>query len=360
MNSNDELKQKSPKQIEIERLRSFPTANYDAHRPHGVLLSDEIEHYCKSYKLLDPYEPKNIKAANYELRVGFKYSVGGKTYSLSKIGDAVEIPKYEVAVIEILETVNMPHFLIGRWNIRVRWAYEGLIWVGGPQVDAGYRGKISCPIWNLSNKKISLKSGDAVAVIDFVTTTPPTQESEEKRYHWDERSRFVFEDYDADKLRSALVTDVVEQIEQLKHDTKQHKGDTDEALDRSNARIDNTTSVMFTALGVLVAAIAVFATKPASDVHYWWDPTVFFLCWTTTALSLLAWVRFRSNGKWSKAARSLVGVLIIAGILFEGIYVHHQSDVAHSALQQLSDRVNALERIKTPAGAETPPSPPAK
>lgn len=369
MNSHEELKQRSPRQIEIERLRSFPTATYDPHRPTGVLLSDEIEHYCKYFKLLDPYEPTNIKAANYELRVGFKYSVGGDTYELSKIGDVLRIPPFEVAVVEILETVNMPDFLIGRWNIRVRWAYKGLIWVGGPQVDAGYRGRISCPIWNLSNENIPIKCGEEIAVIDFVTTTPPNKRSDLRRYHWDHRTRYVFEDYGADKLKSALVTDAVNKIEQLRIETQNYREHTEDvvrenrsrvegALERSNARIDTTTSVMFTALGVLIAAIAMFATKPAGAPQHLWDPTIFFLCWTTTTLTLFAWVRFQTKGKWARAARIWVGVLILSAIALQGVYQWQQSKVAHSVLQQMSDRISALEKKQPSPPQDGPKSPP--
>lgn len=161
MNEN-EIMSGSPKEIEIERLEHFPDippSLRDERRLSGVLLGDEIEFFCSDkYKLLHPYKPANIKAASYELRVGYKYSTGGFKYDLQD-GELLTIRKFEVAVVEILETVNMPAFLIGRWNIRTKWAYTGLIWVGGPQVDAGYRGRLMCPLWNLSNKDFQIKCG---------------------------------------------------------------------------------------------------------------------------------------------------------------------------------------------------------
>lgn len=82
------------------------------------------------------------------------------------------IPSYQVAIVQIRETLNLPKFLIGRWNIRVKRAYEGLLWVGGAQVDPGFRGHLCCPIYNLSNKEVRLEFGDTLAMIDFVVTTP--------------------------------------------------------------------------------------------------------------------------------------------------------------------------------------------
>src|SRR6266702_3936681 len=99
MDRDDLLNQKTPKQLEIERLAALPVAPYfplptsHRERPHGVLLSDEIEFYCQHFKLLNPYNPDNIKPANYELRVGLNYSVAGKNHPL-KIGESLTIPKF--------------------------------------------------------------------------------------------------------------------------------------------------------------------------------------------------------------------------------------------------------------------------
>ena len=116
MNREEVITQKTQKQIEVERLLKYPSAPYypladrrSTGRPSGVLLSDEIEFYCRYYKLIDPYEPDNIMAASYELRVGLKYSVGGTPHAL-RLGDKLTIPRFEVAVIEILETLNIPDF----------------------------------------------------------------------------------------------------------------------------------------------------------------------------------------------------------------------------------------------------------
>ncbi len=291
MDRNEALKQRSPRQLEIERLEGFESAPFDAHRPTGVLLSDEIEYYCKNYQLLSPYEPRNIKAANYELRVGFRYSVGGGKGQELKMGEELKIPPFDVAVIEILETVNMPHFLIGRWNIRVAWAYKGLIWVGGPQVDAGFRGILLCPIWNLSNKDFYIKSGDPIAVIDFQTTTKPTANS--KRYEWEERSRVVFGDYD--KPQSGLVTDLIERIKEIKEESKQNR-----------SRIDFFIATTFGALGVLVAALAFIATSPDNVHAHWWGSSLYLFYSITTFLALMAWMKSQSKGRWSRAIQLFV------------------------------------------------------
>ncbi|KFD42568.1 hypothetical protein HY02_00295 [Peptococcaceae bacterium SCADC1_2_3] len=127
----------------------------------GVLLSDEIERYVCEFKLIDPFNSENLKAASYQLTVGDEYAVGGEIGKLyDEAGkNKIKIPPFEVTVIKTKEMINMPRFLIGRWNIRVSKAYDGLLWVGGPQVDPGYVGHLYCPIYNLSNREVIYRVG---------------------------------------------------------------------------------------------------------------------------------------------------------------------------------------------------------
>jgi len=134
---------------EKQRLAELPYFDADGADPdHGVLLSDRIEHYCgREFQLISPFEKEYLRPAGYDLRVGDNYSQGGQHYTLND-GGFLTIEPYQVAIIQTLETLNLPGFLIGRWNIRVKLAYQGLLWVGGAQVDPGFRGRLSCPIYN--------------------------------------------------------------------------------------------------------------------------------------------------------------------------------------------------------------------
>jgi len=344
MNRDMVLNQKTPSQEERARLAELPSAPYPDTPVSGVLLSDQIEFYCKKYKLLYPFKPENIKPANYELRVGLKYAVAGKAYDL-KPGELLTIPKFEVAVIEILETVNIPHFIIGRWNIRTKWAYKGLIWVGGPQVDAGFRGLLLCPIWNLSNQDFTIRSGEEIAIIDFEFTTPPTGNS--KQYPWATRSRFLFDDYE--KPRSALVTDALTELENLRTTSVEDSKKFERILDLIRSRFDNVTAVTFTALGILTAAIALTATKPLNVGQYWWDPTILVLSATTTVIALVALVKDSSTGVWKRKIPMFglfLAAVAIALLIHRGQQQARHVRDAEIVIQQLAKRVEALENAR--------------
>ena len=140
---------------ERARIEKLCDVRVDPHpEVSGVLLSDEIEFYVTHGQLIEPFSDCNLKPAGYELTVGDEAILGGKSLRLNDHDKrGLCIPPFEVAVVKTGETLNLPRFLIGRWNIRVYWAYKGLLWVGGPQVDPGYVGHLFCPLYNLSNKK---------------------------------------------------------------------------------------------------------------------------------------------------------------------------------------------------------------
>ncbi|MGA2571757.1 MAG: hypothetical protein ABSF23_14670 [Terracidiphilus sp.] len=344
----------SPEQLdklrkeEKERLAKLLSATYAPLKPEGpqlhagVLLSDEIEFYIDNFKLVDPYEPKNLMAASYELRVGNQCVIGDKVYELAK-GEVLTFPKFEVVVVEILETINMPDFLIARWNIRTRWAYAGLIWVGGPQVNAGFRGRIMCPLWNLSSSEISIPWGEAIAVMDFVYTTPPTAASNRKPL-WNDRSRYILDDYlSSPALKSGLVTEAVGKIKDLKLDM-------DERLGEQRSRMDTFTSITFAALGVLIAATAIVATKAVGTngvPDYWWDPTVFLLCWLTSISALFAWLRPGLKGKSTKWITGFLIALVLGVIGLQQYHVWQKDSNRTLEIQRLTDQVHSLVSAQT-------------
>jgi len=242
----------------------------------GVLLRDEILYYQRSCNLIEPFEIENLKPAAYKLRVGDQYSVEGESNHL-RSGQKLTIGPFQVAIIKTRERVNLPHFLIGRWNIQVSKAYKGLLWVGGPQVDPGYSGYLFCPIYNLSSSPVELKQGESLAVIDFVKTTPHDKQNDTSfeeawnnldgdweyadREGWSEppkpdkykedmtaKDEITFEDYDPEKLKSALFAEVEDNLNEMEKQINQLEN----ALRLSIAAIVTIISILFTVLSIIV------------------------------------------------------------------------------------------------------------
>jgi deoxycytidine triphosphate deaminase len=275
------------KQKERERLKllACPTADPREDAPVGVLLSDEIDHYHRTFKMIDPFVEERLKPAGYELTVGDEYVLGGEKKSLSADGE-IRIPPFNVVVIKTAETINLPRFLIARWNIRVKWAYEGLLWVGGPQVDPGWVGHLFCPLYNLSDKMVVIRAGDPIALMDFVTTTP-FKSGRSKEYARPPK-RILLEEYKATELKSALFTEAKTRIDEIERGTNNR-------IDKIENKMDVFFASSLVITTVLFAVIGIFTTFGKETVVPVWPGVslVISIC----ALALAGFAYLNSRGK---------------------------------------------------------------
>jgi len=286
----------------VTNLSSYQCPEQDDLKTTGVLTSDEIEHYARKYRMIDPFESGSLKAAGYELHLGEDYAMQGRRGKLvDEPGkDELEIPPFEVVIVSIKEIINLPRFIIARWNLRVKKVYEGLLWIGALQVDPGWVGQLFCPIYNLSNKPILLRLGEHVLLMDFVKTTPFTK-GKSKEYHRPPRRQKI-DDYNWG-LESALFTTVGRRI--------------DETEKRVN-RFESMIGIMFASIAVLFVALSIFASsaeKLQVSLPLWVYLSV-GLSIAAIAISLSRRFKFQTKGKVEfKTKDKWFKILVIAYIV---------------------------------------------
>jgi deoxycytidine triphosphate deaminase len=227
--------------MSIEALEEDPRGAVQG----SVLLSDQIEYFAVQHKMIEPFNKDQLKAAAYRLCLGAECQQRGNPITLSETNHYLRIKPYELAVLSTFETVNLPRFIIARWNIRVHMAYEGLVWVGGPQVDPGYQGKLHCPVYNLSNREVILEYKQPIVTIDFVYTT---SFNKTKSMNFVLRRAETLRDLDVHKLQSGLAETAKKTLD-ISEETSKRAADT-------SHRIDNFQAITFTVLGILVAALS--------------------------------------------------------------------------------------------------------
>ena len=297
------------------------------HQDAGVLLSDQIAYYARNHQLIDPFAPDDLRPAGYCLHVGDEFMIAGQRYNFEKqkLRD-LTIEPYEVAVIKIKEKVCLPRFLIGRWNIKVGLAYKGLMWVGGAQVDPGFKGHLYCPIYNLSNRPVRLEQGDQLAVIDFVKTTPFRAGTEySKEFETAKNTDRDFYDYRADQLESALI----EQADDIKDVKAQAKS--------VDTRVTWFTTLVVSLLGLFGISRFIDGKKlPTIDLHFALLLLlgIVFLCliarmlvmrnvpstsagmrWAMRALRMSPKAAFRVHFLWAYSV-SMIMTVVFAGLLY--------------------------------------------
>ena len=250
---------------------------------HGaVLLSDQIEFYIK--ELVPPllarddgsmledaelWEGECLDTASYKLRLGDEAHVGGVRVQISEKTPLVLQP-HQVAIVKTYEVINIPRFLVARWNLRVQWVYEGLLWVGGPQVDPGWQGPLYCPIYNLAEREIVIPYMERVFTMDFTRTTPVHEDKATYGYVTKEHKaarKKNLQGHDINRLRSAPF-EILRNLESLT-----------EFRNFSFAML----AVGFAAVGAITAALAVIAIRPVVSTE---DSAKLLAPWPLTAVSL--------------------------------------------------------------------------
>lgn len=295
-----------------------PTNDERHGRSGAVLLSNEIRYYAEKYRMIEPFEMENLKPAGIYLTLGPVYSMGGKMQELEKKPgkDELIIPPFQVAIIKTFETINLPRFIIARWNLRVTNVYKGLLWTGALQVDPGWLGQLPCPIYNLSNKDVTLRLGEKIVLMDFVKTTQ--FESDCKRY---ERRPGIDRLDKSYKLKSALFSEAAERIDKI--ETR-----IDEEVEKRINRVEALVSVVITGIAVLFAALAILVSSGDALSPKKTELSPFFIFWPSVsiAISIIALSITLLRPKLSKTWQKIL--LILFSVLFVCLAFTHIKDFA--------------------------------
>ena len=225
----------------------------------GVLVSSEIIDLCSRDPPLigglpdDQDELKRrIKPAAIHLSLGEECRVGERAFFLDeKKKPYLTIQPYQVVIVETWEHLNMPENLIARWNLRISCVYKGLLWVGGPQVDPGYTGFLYCPLYNLSTNPVTLQLGEPFATIDFVKLASGRSVPYKQK-------RFKLSHYQSFKSAPEAA---IKQVKEARH------------------RMEIFEATTLTAIGIIIAALAILATSNPAISEQGWPPVL----WITVA-----------------------------------------------------------------------------
>lgn len=138
----------------------------------GLLLSNEIEKFCKVGLLIEDWDHTCLRPASYTLKVGEHYvDSEGKRGRLPNKDDSFVMRPNSIVFVSTDKKLNLPFYIAARFNIRVEWVYRGVLLGTGPQVDPGFKGFLSCPLFNLTDRPIPIRRGEDFATIDFERTT---------------------------------------------------------------------------------------------------------------------------------------------------------------------------------------------
>jgi cell division protein ZapA (FtsZ GTPase activity inhibitor) len=245
----------------------------------------------------------------------------------------------------------------------VKWAYEGLLWVGAAQVDPGWVGHLFCPLYNLSNKEVVLRFGDPIALMDFVTTTP-FRPADSVPYIRPPK-RVLLEEYQATELKSALYALATTTLKDFEENLKQINLTVESRVSEIRSRVDYFVLITFTVIAVLFAAVTIFVAR--SEQLSWWNPIpLFLLSGTALFFSASAWIRAYQEQKFfGRVIQSVaIAILLVAAVLTvvelkETRPLYQQIDELKGKVEGLQQQIKALSPVPASSSpAFTPPAAP--
>ncbi len=143
----------------------------------GVLLSDRIHFYVDAVELISPFDEAKLGPASYDLTLGADcwyadhVEATGESKRVLAPNERLVLEPNSIVYVTSAETLSLPFYLVGRFNLKLRFLHEGLLVGAGPQIDPGFVGRLSCPLHNLSDTRVSVRCGEPFAVIEFLKTT---------------------------------------------------------------------------------------------------------------------------------------------------------------------------------------------
>jgi hypothetical protein len=138
-----------------------------------------------------------------------------------------------IVYVSTAESLNLPFYIVARFNLRVKWVYRGILLGTGPQVEPGFRGKLSCPLFNLTDRPVKINRGKEFATIDFERTTNfcvggnweelrdlVTRQEELDELVFDEQRYLLFKQRTFPALKHLPDHDVISSLVQLSEEVK--------------------------------------------------------------------------------------------------------------------------------------------
>lgn len=144
-------------------------------RKLGVLTRSEI--LAENVITSDTIDVNSIKAASYDLRLGNEYylpsckddstSIISGIHTCSDSNNVLSLKPFSSIVFSTEEILSLPENIVGRFDMRIAFALQGLVLQVGPQVEPNYKGRLFGLLLNFSDKEIHIPRYTRFLTIEF-------------------------------------------------------------------------------------------------------------------------------------------------------------------------------------------------
>lgn len=176
----------------------------------SLLNSADIVDYVEKVGMIYPFYKDNLKPASYGVRLKGEYiywlsSEEKKCGLLENITEKDEngnvvftLKKNSIAYVQLEPEFRFPSYIAGRFNLKIKHIYQGILLGTGPLVDPGYEGHIYIPLHNLTNNDYRIPIEKPIIWMEFTKLSSNTVWNE--NYKKSHERNGVYKPFDKSRL----------------------------------------------------------------------------------------------------------------------------------------------------------------
>ena len=135
-----------------------------------LILAKDLKHRGVN---ITPYNNDPKEQVSVDLTVGDLYQKSGDIDWIN-IKDDITIHPGSCILLQTKEELNMPNNVFGLLSTKGRLGAKGVV-VANTKLDPLFAGKLNIPVFNVGNKKVTLKKGSKYCSISFWPTEHPVK-----------------------------------------------------------------------------------------------------------------------------------------------------------------------------------------
>ena len=160
--------------IEIDVTSNLIHILWENRNAMGMVPERIIKALIEGGTLLKNADVQNVNGSSYDLSLGDQYWQNGKKQTLDEDNGFIQLKRGDFVIVSSKEIAELPNDIAARFDLTVGLFCRGVILSNGPQVDPGFRGRLICSLFNLSNSTFDLKRDQHYSTLEFIKLSEPT------------------------------------------------------------------------------------------------------------------------------------------------------------------------------------------
>lgn len=149
----------------------------------GTLSGSQIRRLVPSGELVvKPFDDSLVQPASYDLRLGSRVlasplspDIPGAVIELNEKSPSYKVQSGQMVAVISEEWLELPLTICGRFGIRSEFARRGMDAFGGPQLDPGFKGRLTINLLNVGPEPVTITRSVPFFTVEFQSLDEPAE-----------------------------------------------------------------------------------------------------------------------------------------------------------------------------------------